>query len=121
MRFPRGHRKNKKKKKKGNDVVFGTLEQVLHNVMRSGLSVADAVRTARLSAQAQSLRVEVENAPENRFSGEFLEALAKTSAHRILPRLTPLSVAVNVVSKTADALASQSDNRGGGFAVKYGP
>ena len=78
MRFPRGHRKNKKEKKKGNDVVFGTLEQVLHNVMRSGLSVADAVRTARLSAQAQSLRVEVENAPENRFSGEFLEALAKT-------------------------------------------
>jgi len=56
----------------------------------------------------------------NKFPADFIVALVKNEAHKIKVRKLPFP-SINIVSKTGDTLASQSDNRGGGFAVKYGP
>jgi hypothetical protein len=49
----------------------------------------------------------------------LIDSLTKMG-HTVLLRPAPYP-SVNLVLKNGDVLSSQSDGRGGGYAVKYGP
>ena len=57
--------------------------------------------------------------PQSKFSDRLIEQLT-TMGHTIKVQQFPYP-SVNIVFKRGDTLTSQSDGRGGGYAVKYGP
>lgn len=57
--------------------------------------------------------------PQAKLPDMLVDSLTKMG-HTILLRHPPYP-SVNVVLKNGDVLSSQSDVRGGGYAVKYGP
>ncbi|XP_046458585.1 glutathione hydrolase 7-like [Daphnia pulex] len=95
------------------------LAQVVMNLLQFNQSAADAIRSARIHSKPQSSSLELEDMPQAKLPEILINSLTQMG-HTILLRPPPYP-SVNLVLKSGDALSSQSDGRGGGYAVKYGP
>ncbi|XP_032780767.2 glutathione hydrolase 7 [Daphnia magna] len=95
------------------------LAQVIMNILQFNQTAADAIRSPRIHAKPQNFNLDLEDVPQAKLPDMLVDSLTKMG-HTILLRHPPYP-SVNVVLKNGDVLSSQSDVRGGGYAVKYGP
>ncbi len=117
------------------------LGQVIMNLLQFNQSAADAVRSPRIHTKPQSHSLDLEgnmscefhhdtllfqhsfflneDVAQARLPENLIDGLTRMG-HTIRVRPPPYP-SVNLVLKNGDTLSSQSDGRGGGYAVKYGP
>jgi len=94
------------------------LGQVVMNLLQFNLTVPESVRSPRIQTTAQSHALGLENDnSQEKLPKKLVERLV-SMGHTITIQQSPIP-SINVVMKTGDFLASQSDSRGGGYAVKY--
>lgn len=121
------------------------LGQVVMNLLQFNMTVPESVRSPRILTTAQSHALGLENGTEHdSFYYRFFQILViililifsshidnsqdklpkmlveqlTSMGHTITIQQSPIP-SINVIMKTGDFLASQSDSRGGGYAVKY--